>query len=106
MKIAILTQTLLVNYGGLLQAAALQAVLRELGHEPVTLRYSAPRWLPQGKAPLLGRVMAKLQVRKWLLRLRDAQLLPSFCGAKLALRGRAQQAFTRRFIAQIGRAHV
>lgn len=35
MKIAILTQPLRHNYGGLLQAYALQTVLRRMGHDPV-----------------------------------------------------------------------
>ncbi|GFH86388.1 MULTISPECIES: polysaccharide pyruvyl transferase family protein [Bacteroidaceae] len=37
MKIAILTQPLHSNYGGILQNYALQTILRRLGHEPVTL---------------------------------------------------------------------
>lgn len=37
MKIAILTQPLLANYGGVLQNCALQQVLTKLGHEPITL---------------------------------------------------------------------
>lgn len=39
-KIAILTQPLGVNYGGILQNYALQTVLKRLGHHPVTLN----RW--------------------------------------------------------------
>ena len=35
-KIAILTQPLRTNYGGLLQAYALQKVLKDMGHEVVT----------------------------------------------------------------------
>ena len=38
MKIGILTQPLQSNYGGLLQAYALQAVLQRLGHNPVVLK--------------------------------------------------------------------
>lgn len=37
MKIGILTQPLLNNYGGTLQNYALQVVLRKMGHEPVTI---------------------------------------------------------------------
>lgn len=37
MKIAILTQPLCANYGGVLQNYALQQILRQLGHEPITL---------------------------------------------------------------------
>lgn len=37
MKIAILTQPLRANYGGILQNYALQQILIKLGHEPITL---------------------------------------------------------------------
>lgn len=37
MKIAILTQPLKKNYGGILQAYALQKTLKELGHEAITI---------------------------------------------------------------------
>lgn len=37
MKIAILTQPLHINYGGNLQNFALQKVLKDMGHEPVTI---------------------------------------------------------------------
>ena len=39
MKIGIVTQPLVANYGGILQNYALQQVLKQLGHEPVTLNY-------------------------------------------------------------------
>lgn len=44
MKIMILTQPLLNNYGGLLQNFALQKLLKNLGHDPITynLFFSAP----------------------------------------------------------------
>jgi|SRR5690606_12076624 len=43
MKIAILTQPLHNNYGGNLQNFALQKVLKDLGHQPVTIdRHIAP----------------------------------------------------------------
>ncbi len=58
MKIGILTQPLKDNYGGILQNYALQTALRDMGHEPVTLRsdrYPLWRWpLSLGKT-LLGR---------------------------------------------------
>lgn len=47
MRIAILTQPLRYNYGGILQNYALQTVLREMGHDVVTLdppRYFYPKW--------------------------------------------------------------
>lgn len=49
MKIAILTQPLRTNFGGILQDYALQTVLRRMGHKPVTIdydcRYTKARWL-------------------------------------------------------------
>lgn len=36
-KVAILTQPLGPNYGGILQAFALQHILREMGHQPITI---------------------------------------------------------------------
>lgn len=47
MRIAILTQPLRYNFGGILQNYALQTVLRRMGHEVVTLdpaRYICKRW--------------------------------------------------------------
>ncbi len=40
MKIGILTQPLHLNYGGVLQAYALQRILREMGHEAVVVRFA------------------------------------------------------------------
>lgn len=37
MKIAILTQPLIQNYGGILQCYALQTILQNMGHEVVVL---------------------------------------------------------------------
>lgn len=49
MKIGIVTLSLQENYGGILQNYALQQVLRNLGHEPITINYyhqiSLYRWL-------------------------------------------------------------
>ncbi len=39
MKIAIITQPLFRNYGGILQNYALQVVLRRMGHTPITIDY-------------------------------------------------------------------
>ncbi len=46
MKIAILTQPLRTNFGGILQNYALQTVLKRMGHEPVTVDYDCvyPWW--------------------------------------------------------------
>ncbi|RGY90645.1 hypothetical protein DXA15_24850 [Parabacteroides sp. AM58-2XD] len=46
MNIAIVTQPIKANYGGVLQNFALQSVLIKLGHNPVTIDYrdSSPLW--------------------------------------------------------------
>ena len=45
MKIGILTHSLGGNYGGILQNFALQAILKQLGHSPVTINhYSETKW--------------------------------------------------------------
>lgn len=58
MKIGIVTHRLLHNYGGTLQAFALQEVLRRMGHEPITIDYlpnemtKSRYWLAQIKTAL------------------------------------------------------
>ena len=49
MRVNIITQPLFLNYGGILQNFALQKVLRDLGHQPLTinrpvLKRSCPLW--------------------------------------------------------------
>ena len=46
MRVAIVTQELMHNYGGTLQAYAMQEALRRLGHDPVTVDYfpRMPKW--------------------------------------------------------------
>ena len=60
MKIGILTQPLHTNYGGLLQAFALQKTLRDMGHEALTVDYTRRprrvtlpyRFAPRGPADI------------------------------------------------------
>lgn len=61
MRIAILSLHIFVNYGGILQAYALQNVLKRLGHQPVHLDYSGFH-IPYWKLPLsyLKRISFKL----------------------------------------------
>lgn len=64
MRVAILTQPLRTNYGGILQNYALQQCLKEMGHEVCTLDESGTRPLSLGKFVkragkiLLGRIPA------------------------------------------------
>lgn len=60
MRIAILTQPLYTNFGGILQDYALQVVIKKLGHEPITIDYARvyPKWhwfLGYMKNMVLGR---------------------------------------------------
>lgn len=43
MKIAIMTQPLGKNYGGIMQAYALQKVLKDMGHSPITIDYQSKK---------------------------------------------------------------
>ena len=59
MKIGILTQPLLDNYGGLLQNYALQQVLKRMGHEPVTLDWDT-KFESIHKRPLWKKIISFL----------------------------------------------
>jgi len=84
MKIGILTQPLHTNYGGLLQAFALQKYLRDMGHEVLTVDYRKSRVL---------RVLYHF-ARRFFAKF--------FCGHKVALFpkpiSRGAGKFTQRFI--------
>ena len=61
MKIAIMTQPLGRNYGGMMQAYALQKVLRDMGHEVVTIdHYASPRSAVYNLARLGFRLLKKV----------------------------------------------
>jgi len=59
MKIAILTQPLKSNYGGLLQAYALQKVLKEMGHEVLTLDIDIKPTFYKDFRSTIGRIVRK-----------------------------------------------
>lgn len=68
MKIGILTQHFLLNYGGIIQNFALQQVLLKLGHDPLTFEhdtcYSRTRWF--------------LRTIKYILRTRSFRNIPVY----------------------------
>ena len=45
MRVGIVTQPLINNYGGILQNYALQTILKRLGHEVLTIDYCCPSWI-------------------------------------------------------------
>lgn len=65
MKIGILTLPLNTNYGGILQAYALQTVLEQMGHEVIVLGKSNKIHLPLWKIPLS---YSKRILKKYILR--------------------------------------
>lgn len=67
MKIGILTLPLRNNYGGILQAYALQKVLKNMGHEVITIKES--RRLSLWKAPI---IYTKRFLFKYVLRKKNA----------------------------------
>lgn len=64
MKIAILTQPLRTNYGGNLQAFALQYILREHGYTPLTINYRKRPSRMYSVRPVLSRIKRTLLKRK------------------------------------------
>ena len=66
MRIAIITLPLHTNYGGILQAYALQTVLQRMGHDVVLLDKSPYRKLACWRKPLsyTKRVINKFLLRK------------------------------------------
>ena len=60
MKIGILTQPLQINYGGLLQAYALQTVLKRMGHDVMTINRCVPENLSRLPRWILGRIYRNL----------------------------------------------
>src|SRR5690554_1758365 len=65
MKIAIMTQPLGKNYGGMIQAWALQQVLKKAGHAPVTMDRQADARGPAYHAARLGKRTLKKALGKW-----------------------------------------
>lgn len=65
MKVGILTLPLHANYGGILQAYALQTILERMGHEVVVIQndYDGIRRFPATKLPLIWgkRILRKIQ---------------------------------------------
>lgn len=64
MKIGIVTLPLHINYGGILQAYALQTVLEHLGHQTEILQVQRPRKLPYYRMP---QAYAKRFIKKFVL---------------------------------------
>lgn len=58
MKVAILTQALLNNYGGLLQNYALQCVLKKMGYDAVTVDFKQKNYYEPLLPALINRVFA------------------------------------------------
>lgn len=73
MRIAILTQPLSNNYGGILQAYALQNVLRSMGHEVVVLD-RRPAYPSVGLILRRSLSWVKCLVRKYVLRQQDVNI--------------------------------
>lgn len=75
MKIGILTQPLLKNYGGILQAYALQKVLREMGHEAWLVQrcrhtHSFRRWMSLYLRKIIKYLLGRKEYQryKWVYR--------------------------------------
>lgn len=72
MKIGILTLPLRINYGGILQAYALQTVLEQMGHEVVVFDVKRKYRLPFWKYPL---AYTKRIIKKYVLFKKNVRIL-------------------------------
>ena len=72
MKIGILTLPLHTNYGGILQAYALQTVLERMGHE-VAVHFNKSQKIPLIRARLLISIPARI-IMKYVLRKKDVRV--------------------------------
>lgn len=75
MKIGILTLPLHTNYGGILQAYALQTVLERMGHQVVVLNYKKENRLPLWKLPLS---YTKRIIYKYIFRRNDIRVFTEY----------------------------
>lgn len=76
MRVGIVTQPLVGNFGGILQNYALQQVLRKLGHEPITIDYFGGTNGFRYKMFVIKRVISHL-INNHRLPLGRAKYLPS-----------------------------
>lgn len=96
MKIGILTQPLHTNYGGILQAYALQTVLERMGHDvEVIAPPQTPLLLAWWKRPLS---MAKRLALRCLLGRKDVVIDVNACAKERYRRLIPSQKYTRQFI--------
>lgn len=93
MRIAILTLPLHFNYGGILQAYALQTVLQRMGHEALLIeKQRMPLRLPLYKAPF--------SYGKRILKNLAGQNVPIFLEQKINREDKAVTQYTSQFIAK------
>lgn len=95
MKIGIYTQPLHTNYGGILQAYALQTVLQQMGHEVVVLRKSHIQKLPLLKWPYS---YTKRFVKKFILKKDSMILLEQYMNRTYEIVGQNTLKFIRNYI--------
>lgn len=68
MRIGILTHPLETNYGGIVQNFALQTILKELGHSPITLDYKDETPLKIKILSFIGRIIKRIKGKSVPLR--------------------------------------
>lgn len=91
MKVSILTQPLHTNYGGTLQAFALQYVLKEFGCEPVTINY---RKEPLDINPV------RLFLSRLKQKIRHGRVVYSFTDKEIAVISQHHDSFINKYISR------
>lgn len=108
MKVGILTLPFNSNYGGFLQAAALQKIVRQCGHEPVTLQWVSTRWMENGTG---ARAAILQRARQWhlhwyLTRMREQGWLPAPLSGSYILKAKYMRNFRSKWISETPFLHT
>lgn len=103
MKIGILTLPLHTNYGGILQAYALQTVLERMGHKVVVLDKKPYRYLPVQEMPLS---YIKRIIKKYILGKNIIILAEQYYNKNYPIISQYTQPFIERYIHRVDVANL
>lgn len=96
MKIGIITLPLHTNYGGILQAYALQTILERMGHEVVIFNKEKEYKLPLWKYPL---AYTKRIIKKYVFKKKETKILEEQYNQKIQLKiSKNTQEFIKQYI--------
>lgn len=98
MKIGVLTLPLYTNYGGILQAYALQTALKRMGHEVILINKSPMRKLPLRKIPI---IYGKRLIKKYILNKKCRIFEEQYHNKSYPIKCQKTQGFIDKYICKI-----